>query len=126
MKVFVVEDSAAICERIVQIVNEVQDVDVVGTADDELGAIRGIEINTPDAVILDIRLINGDGLNVLQFVKRTMPELKVIVLTNFNSEQYRKLAQRYGADAFLDKSNDFLQIPELLRSWQLRPGAQPS
>jgi DNA-binding NarL/FixJ family response regulator len=126
MKVFVVEDSAAICERIVQMVNEVQDVDVVGTADDVLGAIRGIEINTPDAVILDIRLINGDGLNVLQFVKRTMPELKVIVLTNFNSEQYRKLAQRYGADAFLDKSNDFLQIPELLRGWQLRPRSQPS
>jgi DNA-binding NarL/FixJ family response regulator len=122
MKVFVVEDSPAICERIVQMVREVQDVEVVGTADDVLGAIRGIESNMPNTVILDIRLINGDGLNVLQFVKRTMPELKVIVLTNSSSEQHRKLAQRYGADAFLDKSNDFMQIAELLRAWQHRPG----
>jgi DNA-binding NarL/FixJ family response regulator len=122
MKVFVVEDSPAICERIVQMVREVQDVEVVGTADDVLGAIRGIESNTPNTVILDIRLINGDGLNVLQFVKRTMPELKVIVLTNSSSEQHRKLAQRYGADAFLDKSNDFMQIAELLRAWQHSSG----
>jgi DNA-binding NarL/FixJ family response regulator len=49
--------------------------------------------------------------------------MKVIVLTNFNSDQYRKLAQRYGADAFLDKSNDFLQIPALLHTWRPKPDA---
>jgi DNA-binding NarL/FixJ family response regulator len=122
MKVYVVEDSAAICQRIVQMVEEIQGMDVVGTADDVLGAIQGIEANMPDVVILDIRLVSGNGLNVLQHVKKTMPTLKVIVLTNFNSDQYRKLAHRYGADAFLDKSNDFGQIPNLLRTWQPNPG----
>jgi CheY-like chemotaxis protein len=122
MKVYVVEDSAAICQRIVQMVQEIEDMDVVGTADDVLGAIQGIEASMPDVVILDIRLFNGNGLNVLQHVKKTMPTLKVIVLTNFNSDQYRKLANRYGADAFLDKSNDFAQIPNLLRTWQPKPG----
>jgi DNA-binding NarL/FixJ family response regulator len=123
MKVYVVEDSAAICQRIVQMVEELEDTDVVGTADGVSGAIQGIEDSTPDVVILDIRLANGNGLNVLQHVKKIQPEMKVIVLTNFNSDQYRKLAQRYGADAFLDKSNDFLQIPALLHTWRPKPNA---
>ncbi|MGL4576856.1 MAG: response regulator [Burkholderiaceae bacterium] len=123
MKVYVVEDSAAICQRIVQMVEEIEDTNVVGTAEDVPGAIQGIEASTPDVVILDIRLFNSNGLYVLQHVKKTMPTLKVIVLTNFNSDQYRTLANRYGADAFLDKSNDFAQIPNLLRNWQPRPGS---
>jgi DNA-binding NarL/FixJ family response regulator len=118
MKVFVVEDSDAICERIVRMVNEVKDSTVVGTANTVVGAIRGIKRCVPEVVILDIQLLDGDGLTVLQQVKKEMPAIKVIVLTNFNSDQYRDLAQRYGSDAFLDKSNDFMQIPKLLHDWQ--------
>jgi DNA-binding NarL/FixJ family response regulator len=118
MKVFVVEDSDAICERIVRMVNEVKDSTVVGTANTVVGAIRGIKRCLPEVVILDIQLLDGDGLTVLQQVKKEMPAIKVIVLTNFNSDQYRDLAQRYGSDAFLDKSNDFMQIPKLLQGWQ--------
>jgi DNA-binding NarL/FixJ family response regulator len=54
----------------------------------------------------------------LQQVKKELPAIKVIVLTNFNSDQYRDLAERYGSDAFLDKSKDFMQIPTLLQNWQ--------
>jgi DNA-binding NarL/FixJ family response regulator len=122
MKVYVVEDSDAICERIVRMVNEVNDTSVVGTADVVAGAIRGIEKSQPEVVILDIQLLDGNGLTVLQHIKKEMPNMKVIVLTNFNSDQYRNLAQRYGADAFLDKSNDFMQIPGILQGWQ--PGSQ--
>lgn len=118
MKVYVVEDSDAICERIVRMVDEIRDAKVVGTADVVSSAMRGIEKYQPDVVILDIQLLDGNGLTVLQHVKKNMPAIKVIVLTNFNSDQYRNLAECYGADAFLDKSNDFMQIPGLLLGWQ--------
>jgi DNA-binding NarL/FixJ family response regulator len=118
MNVYVVEDSDAICVRIVRMLDEVTNTDVVGTADLVSSAIRGIERCLPDVVILDLQLLDGDGFTVLQHVKKTMPAIKVIVLTNFNSDQYRNLAQQYGADAFLDKSNDFMQISGLLRGWQ--------
>jgi chemotaxis response regulator CheB len=61
MKVYVVEDSDAICERIVRMVNEVKDTNVVGTADVVSGAIRGIEKCQPEVVILDIQLLDGNG-----------------------------------------------------------------
>jgi DNA-binding NarL/FixJ family response regulator len=118
MNVYVVEDSDAICERIVRMVDDVRDAKVVGTADMVSTAIRGIERYLPDVVILDIQLLDGNGFTVLKHIKKKMPTLKVIVLTNFNSDQYSNLAQQYGADAFLDKSNDFMQIPGLLKGWQ--------
>lgn len=125
MKIYVVEDSDAIYDRIIRLVNEVADSYVVGAAHDELGAIQGIENNAPDVVISDINLLQGSGLNVLRHIKAAMPEVKVIVLTNFNSDQHRAVAESYGADAFLDKSYDFLQIPQLLRAWQPSQGAVP-
>jgi DNA-binding NarL/FixJ family response regulator len=118
MKVYVVEDSDAICERIVRMVDDVRNAKVVGTADVVSNAIRGIEKYLPDVVILDIQLLDGNGFTVLQHIKKKIPTMKFIVLTNFNSDQYRNLAQQYGADAFLDKSNDFMQIPGLLQGWQ--------
>ena len=121
MKVYVVEDSDAICERIVRMVNEVKDIQIVGTADGVSAAIDGIEKYQPDVVVLDIQLLDGSGMTVLQHIKNKMPSIKVIVLTNFNSDIYRNLAMRYGAAAFLDKSNDFMQIPSLLEGWKASP-----
>lgn len=121
MKVYVVEDSDAICERIVRLVKEVKDIQIVGTADVVSAAINGIEKCQPDVVILDIQLLDGSGLTVLQHIKSALPRIKVIVLTNFNSDIYRNLAMRYGAAAFLDKSNDFMQIPGLLEGWKKSP-----
>jgi DNA-binding NarL/FixJ family response regulator len=118
MKIYVVEDSDAICERIVRMVNEIPDIQVIGTADRVSTAIRSIERHQPDVIILDIQLLDGNGLDVLQYVKKAMSAIKVIVLTNFNSDQYRNLAHSSGADAFLDKSNDFMKIPSLLQGWQ--------
>lgn len=126
MRVFVVEDSDAICERIVRMVNDVSNVQVVGTADKVSTALLGIKKYEPDVVILDIQLLDGNGLTVLEQVKKEQPRSKVIVLTNFNSDQYRDLAQRYGADAFLDKSNDFMQISDLLTGWDSSTGTLPS
>jgi DNA-binding NarL/FixJ family response regulator len=126
VKVFIVEDSDAICERIVRIVNDVKDTRVVGTASKVAGALLGLQKYQPDVLILDIQLIDGNGLTVLQHMKKEQPNMKVIVLTNFNTDQYRDLAQRYGADAFLDKSNDFMQIPDLINGWNSAPGAPPN
>jgi chemotaxis response regulator CheB len=101
LRVYVVEDSMPICERIVQMINEARDMQVVGTADNASGAITGICACMPHAVILDLRLANSSGLTVL-----------------------RDIARAHGADAFLDKSNDFMRITEILHTW--RPSPTPA
>jgi DNA-binding NarL/FixJ family response regulator len=115
MKVFVVEDSTLLRERLVQSLTTIHGIQVSGYAATAQDAISQIHQSHPDAIILDIRLKEGNGLQVLQEVKvRGQPPL-VIVLTNFAYAQYRKKFLDAGADYFFDKSNEFEQVVVVLR-----------
>jgi DNA-binding NarL/FixJ family response regulator len=116
MKVFVVEDSAAVRERLVEMISEIDDMEVVGEAATYDKAVAGIARTVPDVAILDIKLANdtGSGIDVLNEVRKTMPAIRAIVLSNYVSPQHLKASADAGAEFFLDKSSDFERIPEIL------------
>ncbi len=114
VKVFVVEDSLLVRERLIEMIREVDGVDVVGEADSYRTAVAGILSTHPDVAILDISLADGNGIDVLAHVKPRLPGLRGIVLTNYNSPQHLKASADAGAEYFLDKSVDFERITEIL------------
>ena len=114
MKVYVVEDSQAVRERLVEMIRDIKDVDVVGEAASEDAAVSGILATRPDVAILDISLGEGSGIEVLARVKRQLPALKGIMLTNYSSPQHVKASTDAGAEYFLDKSSEFEKIVEIL------------
>jgi DNA-binding NarL/FixJ family response regulator len=114
VKVFVVEDSVLVRERLIEMIREVDGVDVVGEADSYRTAVAGILSTHPDVAILDISLADGNGIDVLAHVKPRLPGLRGIVLTNYNSPQHLKASADAGAEYFLDKSVDFERITEIL------------
>src|SRR5688572_28503887 len=116
MKVFVVEDSAAVRERLVEMVRDLEDIEVVGEADSFGDAIVGIRDTMPDVAILDIKLVNdaGSGIDVLNAVRKELPALRAIVMSNFATPQHMKASADAGAEYFLDKTSDFERIPEIL------------
>ena len=116
MKVFVVEDSAAVRERLVEMIREVDDVEVVGEAATYGTAIAGIAGTAPDVAILDIKLADdgGSGIDVLNEIRRKMPAIRAIVMSNYITPQHAKASADAGAEYFLDKSADFERITEIL------------
>ncbi len=117
MKVFVVEDSSLLRERLIRTLNGINGVQVSGSADTAQEAIQAIRQTQPDAIILDIRLREGTGYQVLEAVKKPSPPPLVIVLTNFAYPQYRKKYLDGGADYFFDKSNEFHQVVVVLNEY---------
>lgn len=117
LNVFLVEDSPAIRVRIAAIVNDVPSVRLIGSADSVHDAIAAIETLVPDALVLDLKIIGGSGLEVLRSIRSNLPAIRVAVLTNFASDQYRRACFDAGAERFLDKSEEFGLIPEILASW---------
>ena len=111
-KVFVVEDSPTVRRRLIELLGEIEGVDIVGEAEAPAEAITGILRTRPHCVVLDFRLGSGTALDVLRAVRRVLPDIGFIVLTNHPSEQYRRACMEAGAMAFLDKST---QIGELKR-----------
>lgn len=114
MRVLVVDDSVVVRDRLVLMLSELQDVEVVGIADDAPGAIASVARLRPDLVVLDIRIPGGSGFEVLEQVRRGGPSTVVIMLTNYAYPEYRQRCLAAGADFFFDKSTEFDRIPELV------------
>jgi two-component system response regulator DesR len=69
----------------------------------------------PDAVILDLQMPGGSGLEVLRAVRQSHPSVCVLICTNFPYPQYREECIAAGANFFLDKSAEFERIPAIFR-----------
>lgn len=106
-RLFLVEDSAQIRERLLALFASVEGVRTVGYADSAEAAIRDILAVRPHAVVLDVSLAQGSGIDVLRALKAHAPEIDVYMLTNFATPQYQRLCERLGAKGFFDKSTEF-------------------
>ena len=126
MKVFVVEDSAAVRERLIEMVRDLEDIEVVGEADTFGRAVVGIRDTMPDVAILDIKLANdgGSGIDVLNAVRKELPALRAIVISNYATPQHAKASADAGADFFLDKTADFDRIPGILEQMRAPGGGR--
>jgi len=125
MKIFVVEDSAAVRERLIEMIREIADIEVVGEADTYDAAVSGILNTRPDVAVLDIKLADdgGSGIDVLAQVRKRLPAMKAIMLSNYATPQHMKASADAGAEYFLDKSADFERITEILVQMKNESGA---
>lgn len=115
MRVFITDDSKIVVERLADLLKDVSGVKVVGQAGNALEAVLSIQETNPDAVILDLQMPGGSGLDLLRAIRRGHPRLQVLICTNFAYPQYRDKCMAAGANYFLDKSADFDKIPAILR-----------
>ncbi len=116
LKVYLVEDSPVLRDRVIECLEDAGDSRIVGTADTEEDAVKGIAAATPDAVVLDIQLRQGNGLNVLRRLRNLKLDVRplVIVLTNFAIPALRTRALNVGSDFFFDKATELHRVAEVL------------
>jgi len=115
LSILIVDDSQIVRERLTSMLNEMGSVKIIGYADNPLSATESIVNNKPDIVILDIFLTGGSGIHVLKNIRSRNMTSKVIVLTNYAQEQYRKKCFEEGADFFFDKSIEFDRIIDVIQ-----------
>jgi DNA-binding NarL/FixJ family response regulator len=119
--VFIVDDSPVVRERLVHLLGELEQIEIVGQADIAFEAINSIRRLRPHVVVLDISMPGGSGIYVLETIKKENPQPVVIMLTNFATDQYRQKCLQLGADFFFDKSAEFERIVEVMRKIPSRP-----
>ena len=106
-RVFLVEDSVPVRERVAALLETIKGVDtVVGSAATARDAESAILASRPDAVLLDIKLGQGSGFDVLRSLREQAPQIEVYVLSNFAAPAYRQLAASLGARGFFDKTTE--------------------
>ncbi len=115
MRVFLVDDSVVIRQRLKRMLANLKDIEVMGEAADAAEATEAIHQAKPDVVLLDIHLLGGSGIEVLEKVKKDQPAPAVIILTNYPYPQYRQKCLDAGADFFFVKSTEFDKVVPALR-----------
>ena len=114
MKILIVDGSKLVRERLCEMLCSLDFVEAVRQAESEGEAEEKLEAGDLDALILDVELRAGNGLRLLEHIKGEENPPCTIILTNDPCPQYRDRCVGVGADFFLDKSNDFAKLPDIL------------
>jgi len=123
MKVLIIDDSEALVQRLMGSLAEVEGLQLVGYASNVADGILEIRRAKPDVVILDIRMPDGSGMEVLETLRKHPAPPIVIMLSNYNYPQFRRKCLRSGARFFFDKSSEFHRVAEVLRDLLHVPAA---
>jgi DNA-binding NarL/FixJ family response regulator len=117
VRVFIVEDSPLIRKRIIDNLQSLGGFDVVGFAEGESAAVAAITETEPDVVITDIRLKEGNGIEVVRQVRQKdfTSRPRIYVLSNYANAEYRRQCELVGADDFFDKSGEYDRFLETLQ-----------
>ncbi len=115
MRIFLVDDSVLIRERMRRMLENIDGIEIAGETGDAREAIGAIPLERPDVILLDIHLLGGSGIDVLNALKKDGKRPVVIVLTNYAYPQYRDKCLQAGADYFFVKSTEFDRVVPTLQ-----------
>ncbi|RZJ27052.1 MAG: response regulator [Haliea sp.] len=105
---YLVEDNQTILDNLIETLEEIASVKVVGHAATEAEATHWLSMHDGhwQLAVVDLFLQEGSGLGVLANCRKREPYQKVVVLTNYATDDVRRRALELGADAVFDKSNE--------------------
>jgi two-component system, NarL family, response regulator DevR len=114
MNVYIVEDALKTRSRLTDLLAEEESFVVVGQAGSVREALIGINASRPEAVLLDISLPDGSGVEVLKFIRQHDLQTSVVVLTSNPYDALRSKCRSLGAAAVLDKLEGLDQVRRAL------------
>jgi CheY-like chemotaxis protein len=114
LSVLIIDDSEIIRERLSEIITETEGIEVVLKAE---SAMKGLELAQdvkPELVILDIKMPDVSGFDILSALKQIETPPVVIILTNYPYSTYRRRCLELNADYFFDKSSEFSRVKDVV------------
>jgi DNA-binding NarL/FixJ family response regulator len=101
--VFVVDDHPLLRQGLALLINQQQDLEVCGEAEEAHMAMQAIAHKRPDILIVDISLNGPDGLDLLKNIRTSYPELPVLILSMHDEAIYAERALRARANGYIMK-----------------------
>ncbi|ALC88619.1 LuxR family transcriptional regulator [Bacillus sp. FJAT-18017] len=116
IKLMLVDDHAVLRDGLKNILDLETDIEVVGEAVSGQDALVKVPEILPDVILMDINIPDKNGIEVTGIIKKEFPQIKVLVLTMFDHDEYFMSAIREGADGYLLKDAPSQHVVEAIRS----------
>ena len=127
IKVLLVDDQSIIREGLASLLSTKSDIEIVGEAENGKVAVERSLALQPDVVLMDVRMPVMDGVAAIRILAQKAPQIKVLVLTTFDDDEYVTQSMSYGAKGYLLKDTPSAELAQAIRSvnqgyTQLGPG----
>ncbi len=103
IRIIVSDDQEIVCQGLTTILNNDPSIEVVATANDGWEAIRLVEEHQPDLVLMDLKMPGLNGIQATQRIRQRFPQVRVLVLTTYDDDEWLFDAIRSGAAGYLLK-----------------------
>lgn len=103
MRILIADDHALLSESLCMMLERDQEIEVIGVAYDGLQALSMCSEHKPDVILMDVRMPGMDGITATRKIKKEYPEIKVLILTSLEDDQWMTDAFLAGADGYLLK-----------------------
>lgn len=114
IKVLIADDQELIRQSLQIVLGSKEDLQVTDTASNGREVIRSIRKNRPDVILMDIRMPEMDGVQCTRIIKENYPDIKIIILTTFDDDEYVLGALRDGASGYLLKGISMEELIEAI------------
>ena len=115
IRVLMVDDHGLMVEAVRLALDRENDIELVGDARRGADVLPAVARRQPDVVLLDIRLPDIDGLDVLAELHARYPQVRVVMLSAIDDPEVAREALRRGATAYLDKQSDPARLAATIR-----------
>lgn len=116
IRVLLVDDEKLVVDGLKIILETYEDITVVGTAHNGEEALKECRENSPDVVLMDIRMPKSDGVMGTKLIKKEFSDIKILILTTFNDVKFIHEALKYGASGYILKDSDYDLIYEGIKA----------
>ncbi len=115
IRVLIVDDHPMVRRGLRSLLSSYPDIKVVGEAEDGTAALQAATDLCPHVILLDIQMFGVDGIEIASRILRNAPQVKIIILTAYDNEEYILGAFRAGAYAYLLKNSSDETVVETIR-----------
>ena len=116
IKVLIADDQELIRQSLQIVLNTKEDIEVVGVASDGQEVIQAIRKELPDVILMDIRMPKMDGVQCTKIIKGNYPNVKIIILTSFDDDEFVYNALKFGASGYLLKGVSMDELVNAIRT----------
>ncbi|UJL45822.1 response regulator transcription factor [Virgibacillus sp. NKC19-16] len=116
IRILLADDQRLFTEGVRALIEQIDDMEVVGTASDGEEAVRFMEHSEVDVILMDIYMPRVSGIIATTHLKDNYPDVKIILLTSFADEDLVVAGLVWGADGFLLKSLDATRLIQSIRN----------
>lgn len=106
IKVAILDDQFIVLNGVQQMLQDNKDMHLSGVYQNKDELMSDIYVNTPDVLLLDIRMPNDEGDIIALYLTKHFPDIKILALTNFDTLHYVKKMLRSGVLGYLLKNTD--------------------